>query len=296
MRATVAIIGAGGMGSWFARFFKSRRYSVTVTDRNGRKARLLASRLGVGYAPNNIDAVQGSRIVVVATPVDATASTIREILQTLDRNTLLCEISATKSTVMPALQSAQKGGYNVASIHPMFGPLADGIRGRRLLLIRTGNNARTYQMVKRLIRGARIIPVDGRTHDERMALTLGLPHLLNMAFAMTLSRKGKLADIRRYAGRTFDLQMLLTQAIASEPGTVADIQISNRQFLAVLREFQREIRWLAEIVDKRDRAKLVSRYKQVRRALSTDPEFKVARKTFEKVTEAYSAATKSQRW
>jgi len=176
----------------------------------------------------------------------------------------------------------------------MFGPLADGIRGRRILLVRTGKNARTYQMVKRLFRGARIIMVDKRTHDAKMTLTLGLPHLLNMAFAMTLTRKGKHADIRGYAGRTFDLQMLLAEAIANEPETIADIQISNRQFPAVLRELQREIRWLSETVSKRDRAKLVSRYKQVRRALSADPEFRVARKTFERVTEAYSSATRSQ--
>lgn len=282
------------MGSWLARFFKSKRYSVTVTDRDSRRARLLASKLRIRYASNNIDAVQGSRIVVVATPADATASIIREIIPALNRNTLLCEISATKSTVMPALRSAQTRGINVASVHPMFGPLADGIRGRRILLVRTGKNACTYQMVKRLFRGARIIMVDKRTHDAKMTLTLGLPHLLNMAFAMTLTRKGKHADIRGYAGRTFDLQMLLAEAIANEPETIADIQISNRQFPAVLRELQREIRWLSEIVSKRDRAKLVSRYKQVRRALSADPEFRVARKTFERVTEAYSSATRSQ--
>ncbi len=292
MRATAAIIGAGGMGAWFARFFKSKRYSVTVTDRDSRRARLLASKLHIRYASNNIDAVQGSRIVVVAVPADATARIVREILPALDRNTLLCEISATKSTVMPALRSVRKKGINVASVHPMFGPLADGIQGRRILLVRTGKHSRANQVVKRLFRGARIIPVDGRTHDAKMALILGLPHLINMAFALTLVRSGRLVDIRRYAGRTFDLQMLLAEAIANEPETTADIQISNRQFLAVLNELQREIRWLSKTVSKRDRVKLLSRYKQVRRALSADPEFRVARKTFERVTETYSAATR----
>ncbi len=250
MRAEVAIIGAGGMGSWFARFFKSKRYSVTVTDRDRRRARLLASKLRIRYASDNIEAVQGSRIVVVAVPPTATASTVREIIPALNRNTLLCEISATKSPVVPVLESAQKRGIKVASIHPMFGPLADGVRGRRVLFVGTGRNGRVCQLVKGLFPGARVIPVDGSTHDAKMALILGLPHVLNMAFALTLARKGKLSDLRRYAGRTFDLQMLLAEAIANEPETTADIQISNRQFLAALNELQREIERLSSIVSK----------------------------------------------
>lgn len=290
MRATVAIIGAGGMGSWFARFFKLKRYSVTVTDRNSRRARSLAKKLHIRYATNNIDAVQGSGIVVVAVPVESTARVVWEILSALDRNTLVCEISATKSPIMPVIRSAQRRGIRVASIHPMFGPLADGIRGRRILFVRTERNAEAFRMVKQLFRGAHITMVHSRTHDEKMALTLGLPHLLNMAFAMTLMHKGRLADTRRFAGRTYDLQMLLAEAIASEPETTADIQISNRQFLTVLKALQREIRWLSQTVGKGDQAKLSSRYKQVRRALSADPKFKVARRTFERVSEAYSGS------
>src|SRR5208283_705010 len=55
----VAIIGAGAMGSWFARFFKTRGNSVIISDRDRRKARLLASRIHVRWASSNVEAVKG---------------------------------------------------------------------------------------------------------------------------------------------------------------------------------------------------------------------------------------------
>jgi prephenate dehydrogenase len=175
----------------------------------------------------------------------------------------------------------------------MFGPLARGIRGRRIIAIRTGKDTRGYKTMKHLLQGAHFFLAGQDTHDKRMALTLGLPHFLNMAFAMTLSKRRDLAEIRRFAGRTFNLQMLLAETIADEPETIADIQILNKEFLRVMRDLQRDIRTLARIVNEQDRTKLVARYKKIRRALSTEPQFKVARTTFEKVTEAQSAVSKA---
>ena len=146
--------------------------------------------------------------------------------------------------------------------------------------------------MKHLLRGAHFFLAGQDIHDKRVALTLGLPHFLNMTFAMTLSKRGDLAEIRRFAGRTFNLQMLLAETIADEPETIADIQISNREFQRVMRDLQRNIQSLARIVNEQDRTKLVARYKKIRKALSTEPQFRAARTTFEKVTEAQSAISK----
>jgi hypothetical protein len=108
-----------------------------------------------------------------------------------------------------------------------------------------------------------------------------------MAFAMTISRRG-VAEIRKFAGRTFNLQMLLAEAVASEPETTADIQIMNKAFRVVLRDLQRNIGLLAEIVRRQDRAKLIARYQRIRGHLSSDPKFAVAGEAFEKTCEAAS--------
>ena len=277
------------MGTWFARFFKSRGYSVIVSDRDAKRAKRLVLKVHAKYASSNVAAARGSDIVILATPANVISRVIKEILPALRRNALLCEISATKSIVMPVLRSAERRGVKVASIHPMFGSLAHGIRGRRVVAIRTGKDTQGYKTMKGLLEGANFFLTDQDIHDKHTALTLGLPHFLNMAFAMTLSKRRNLAEIRRFAGRTFNLQMLLAEAIADEPETTADIQIMNREFRRVLRDLQRNIRSLARIVNQRDRGKLVARYKEIRKALLSDPQFRVARTAFEKVTEAQSA-------
>lgn len=293
MVTRVAVIGAGGMGSWFARFFKSRGDSVIISDRDQRKARRLASRIAAKHASNNIGATRGSDIIVLATPVNAVSSIVKEILPALRRDALLLDVCAVKSAVAPALRLAQRRGVRVASIHPMFGPLARGLSRRVIVIVRTGKDTRGIRSVKLLFDGARIVSADPEAHDKQMALTLALPHFLNMVFATTISNRGSFAEIRKFAGRTFDLQMLLAETVASEPETIADIQIMNKEFVIVLRDFLRNTRSLARIVERGDRAELVARYNRIRERLSVDPEFAAARDMFEKVCEMSSAISNS---
>lgn len=285
--AKVAVIGAGGMGSWFARLFKSRGSYVTVSDREQRRARLLASKIRVKWAASNVDAVRGSDIVVLATPANVVSKVVNEILPALKENALLVDICAVKSAVMPALRFAARRGVQVASIHPLFGPLASSLRRQNVIVVRTGRGKRGSNRVKDILKNAHILLTDPQVHDRQTALTLALPHFLNMAFAMTISRRG-VAEIRKFAGRTFNLQMLLAEAVASEPETTADIQIMNKAFRVVLRDLQRNIGLLAEIVRRQDRAELIARYQRIRGHLSSDPKFAVAGEAFEKTCEAAS--------
>lgn len=292
MGTRVAVIGAGGMGSWFARFFKSRGHSLIVADRDQRRARLLASRIQAKWASSNVEAARVSDIVILATPANDVSDVVNEILPALRKDALLFDICAIKSAVIPALRSAEKRGFRVASIHPMFGPLASGVRERKIVIVRTGKNTRGSKMMKHLFEGAQILLADQRVHDRQMAVTLALPHFLNMVFAMAVCRRRNFAEIRKFAGRTFNLQMLLAETVASEPETTADIQIMNKEFRTVLRDLQRDIRSLAMIVNRQDRAELVARYKRIRERLSLDPEFSAARQVFEKVCETSSTISR----
>ena len=282
----VAIIGAGGMGSWFARFFKSGGNRVTVSDRDQQKARLLASKIQVEWVSNNTDAVRESDVVVLATPAKVISNVVDEILPALRKNVLLVDISAVKSPLMPILRSTERRGVQLASIHPLFGPHASGLRGRNVIAVKTGSK-RGFKRAKQILENASIILTDQQSHDRQTALTLALPHFLNMAFAMTISNRN-LAETRKFAGRTFSLQMLLAETVASEPETTADIQIMNKEFRVILRELQRNIGLLADIVNREDRAKLIARYQRTLGQLSSDPEFACAGEAFERACEAVS--------
>ena len=82
------------------------------------------------------------------------------------------------------------------------------------------------------------------------------------------------------------MHMLLAENVAREPETAADIQIMNKEFAAVMRNLQRNIRVLAETVNRQDRTRLVAHYQRIQEQLSRDPE--LARKAFERASEAIS--------
>ncbi len=285
--AKVAVIGAGGMGSWFARFFKSRGSYVTVSDSNERRARLLASRIGVRWASSNVRAVMGSDVIVLAVPANTVQKVVDEVLSSLRIGSLLVEISAVKSPVTAVLRSAEKRGIQVASIHPLFGPLATNLWEKKVVIVRIGKQKPGIRNARKLLGNAHFLLTNSKVHDQQTALTLALPHFLNMAFAMTIS-KSNVAEVRRFAGRTFDLQMLLAESVASEPETTADIQIMNREFQSVLRQLQRNVGVLAGTVKRRDRAALVASYRQIQDRLQSDPNFAFAGAAFEKACEAAS--------
>jgi len=291
MVTQVAIIGAGGMGAWFARLLKSRGYRIIVASRNPKKARRLASQLRAKSVSTNVEAARGSDVIIVATPASTTVAVIKEILPVTRKGALICEICATKSVVTPVLRAAQKRGIRTASIHPMFGPLAHGVRGRRILVIKAPGDMNSRKMLKRMLEGADVFFARQDVHDKRIAVTVGLSHFLNMAFAMSVCKGRNLAEMRKFAGRTYDLQMLLAEAIAHEPETTVDIHIMNREFRHVLREFEQNVRILSKIVNSKDRTKLLAQYKRVSGNLAADPEFESAPTTFERVTEAQSAGS-----
>lgn len=295
MARKVAVIGAGGMGSWFARFFKSREDSVVVSDSNPNKARRLASRICIDYAANNVEAVRGMDIVILATPASVISDIVKEIVPYLKKNAALIEISAVKSAVIPALRMARRREVRVACIHPMFGPLASNVRGKVMIVAESGKEGYGTKMARRLFPGARVVCVNPREHDKKTAATLALPHFLNMVFAELISSRRDFPEIRKLAGRTFSLQMLLAEAIAHEPDTIADIQIMNKEFDAVLVELLRRIRSLAGIVNKRDRSGLASRYRRIGEHLSADAEFKKAQTSFERVCQAASTVPRKER-
>jgi prephenate dehydrogenase/chorismate mutase len=290
----VGVIGAGAMGTWFARFFASQGDEVIVADHNSRKAQRLANMVHAREAANNVEAALGSDIIVLATPPNTIDKIVEEILPAAKREALLIEICAVKSPTIQPLRVAERHGLRVASIHPMFGPLAStGLRKRRIIFVRSGRKWKeSLRAIKRLFPGAEIFLTRPDIHDKRTAVTLALPHFLNMAFANAACRRRRnISGLQDFAGRTFSLQLLLSEIIANDPETIADIQIMNKQFGYVLRDMQEEVESLATIVKRRDRPSLVAHYRRVRRLLTADPQFNVAPRIFEKAYDAVTAAS-----
>jgi len=120
-RKTVAIIGAGRLGSTFGRLLANAGYRiVAVTARTKRSAAFAARFIGAGAAMTNVaKATAGAAIVLITTP----DRTIREVCERIARGGGLrpgvLVIHASGAQTRELLVAAQEVGALRAVIHPL---------------------------------------------------------------------------------------------------------------------------------------------------------------------------------
>ena len=74
----IAVIGAGKMGRWFAKFFLEQGISVVVSDKDKDKLLKIAKELKVKTA-SNVDAVRSADKILICVPIETFEDVIAEI-------------------------------------------------------------------------------------------------------------------------------------------------------------------------------------------------------------------------
>jgi len=288
----VAILGGTGkMGRWFALFFKNKGYDVVIGGRSPERNRTVAQEIGVEAAISNIDAVWGADIVVVSTTLETTVNTILQIRDYVKKGAIVFDIASVKGRIPEALKELSSKGSRVISIHPMFGPGADSFRGRRVIVVPIVEDDSLTNWAVDLFRGegADVCVVrDGEEHDRLVAITLSLPHFLNIVLGRVLARRD-IQKVKRFAGTTFSLQLTLAEAVLSEdPDLYYGIESLNPSFRKLVEELISTAQDTAATLD--DRGTFIKSFIEAREALSRDPEFSTAYERFYRAVNALSKA------
>jgi chorismate mutase/prephenate dehydrogenase len=162
---------------------------------------------------------------------------------------LVADICSIKDPVAQELRRMAKQGMKAASLHPMWGPDAVLLSDKNLLVLDCGSRA-AVRDAKALFRGTAVkvheLPL--ASHDKLMAWALGLPHLLNLAFSLSLARSGLRAhDLEQLGGPTMAAQLKAARGVARENKDLYHgIQALNPHAPLAHRELQRALRELRE--------------------------------------------------
>jgi prephenate dehydrogenase len=290
MVLAVVIGGAGRMGAWFASFLKKKGYQTTICDKNKRAARKLARSHGYRFIGNSLLAIQSAEVVVLATPTHVTANLLKRVGPHLSRRNLLVEISSIKEPLRATLRAMKRKGVPVLSIHPMFGPGIKTLAGKAILTISVPRgNAKAKQLLSAFRNeGARIIPIDFEEHERIASVTLALPHFLNITLVCTLKALGLSPNkLRVLAGTSFNLQLLLAEAIYKEsPTNEASILTENKRSLNMLKAYMKQNRGAMAAIASGDKASLIRNLKMGRDFLKRDTRFVDAYDRFNAAIEA----------
>ncbi|HET8731613.1 MAG TPA: bifunctional prephenate dehydrogenase/3-phosphoshikimate 1-carboxyvinyltransferase [Moraxellaceae bacterium] len=256
-----AVIGLGLIGSSFARALREQGLAADITG-NARSARTraLAEELGVvdrAFA-DPVEAVRDADLVFLAMPVQSTGDVLKAIRGALHPDAIITDGGSTKGNVVHAAREVfgtLPSGFVPG--HPIAGSEQSGVLAGRADLfsrhkvILTPLPETAAVAVARVraaweAMGADVLEMSVERHDEVLARTSHLPHLLAFSLVDTLARESTNLDIFRYAAGGF---RDFTRIAASDPVMWRDIFLANKTaILGALDLYTRELGHLRDAI------------------------------------------------
>jgi prephenate dehydrogenase len=197
---TVAIVGVGLIGGSIGLALRERRLARTIIGVGRRQASLDVARQ-VGAIDQGVTSlstgVAEAQFIIVATPVDTIAEKVIQAAAACPAASLITDAGSTKESIVTAVDAglaSRRSGPRFVGSHPLAGDhrtgsehaRADLFDGRAVVVTRrvhTRPAAVTEATGFWESLGAKVITMSPAAHDEGLALTSHLPHLLAAALA-----------------------------------------------------------------------------------------------------------------
>jgi len=236
MNKKIAIVGVNGkMGQWFANYFHKMGFEVVGFDiNNDIKEKFIIK------ANSLVSAILKTDYVLLCTPTKRTPEIVRLIAKEMQRGSYLIEISSQKfKTAQTLLKTPTR--VNPICIHPMFGPGTKNIDNKNIIIIPIKDAKKELDIIKLLFPKANFVTIDAIEHDKKIAVILGLTHLINIAFANILAKDEKTSLTEKMAGTTFKAQKIISESILTESPELIETIISNPEVRRFAEEFWKDI-------------------------------------------------------
>lgn len=195
------------MGVWFAIYFGERDCEVSISDIRLDEARAIAESIGVDMVEENHDVVRNADLVLLSIPIRGIPEVIGEVAPYLKDGAILMDIASLKLGSVETLRKI-KQEITPVSVHPLFGPSAEGIEGATIVVTPVADPSFEAEVANRVFRGAKIVVCKAEAHDRAMATVLGLSYFLNLSFVGALEGDD-LSLLKKLSGTTFTVQYAL---------------------------------------------------------------------------------------
>ncbi|MET1124637.1 MAG: prephenate dehydratase [Archaeoglobaceae archaeon] len=156
----ILIYGMGSMGKLFYDFFYSRGYDVGCYDLDESK--------------RNVEDTKGFDVVFLCVPMWEVA----KVVENLDPSSLIVDISSVKRFALPLLE-----GFDVLSIHPMFGGDSEIGLSNIIVVKRSGRREEDVILEEFRRAGAKLSYLSPEEHDDLMARIQGIAHFTLIAMS-----------------------------------------------------------------------------------------------------------------
>jgi 3-phosphoshikimate 1-carboxyvinyltransferase len=277
MIGRLVVVGLGLIGGSFAKGIReSGLCSEVVGVDLDPQSRKLAVELGVvdRCEEDLATACRGADVIQLAVPILA-MERVLALLSTFDlANTVLTDVGSAKGNVVRAARSAF-GAMPAQFVpgHPIAGSEQSGVEASNAQLFKRHKviltplpetDPEALALVDRLwsALGADVEHMEVERHDEVLAATSHLPHLLAFGLVDSLAKRNENLDIFRYAAGGF---RDFTRIAGSDPVMWHDIFLANREaVLRTLDTFQTDLDALREAMVAGDGRQLLGVFTRAR--------------------------------
>jgi prephenate dehydrogenase len=266
----IAVIGAGKMGVWFAKFFESKGYDVILADR--KKEKLEAQKeLLVDLTTSLQEAVHDADQILLCVSINAMEEVVKAISPALHEGQVVMDICSIKETPVKTMHQHIKNA-TVLGTHPVFGPGSNGVKHKAYVL--TPTNAKEQEFAEHFKQWlekeeAHVFIMTPKKHDELMSVVLGLPHFLGLVACETLLEQKNLPETKKVAGTTYRMLFTLAEATALEtPDLYASVQTNLANLGEIEDLFMAKAQELLTLIKNKDQKAIVERMEQLKKKLA----------------------------
>jgi len=275
----IAIIGLGLIGCSWVKALKSAKCvdHISGFDRN---LDSMQQALQVGliddYSVDICDVVKNADLVIISVPILAIADVLEQIKPGISEKTILTDVGSVKGCISKAVTSVFGESFEHFVLgHPIAGSERSGVSAADDSLFKNHKiiltpEKRTSEFALDLVSdawqaaGGKVELMTVQHHDEVLAATSHLPHLLAYSLVDTLANDEENNDIFNYAAGGF---RDFTRIASSSPIMWRDIFVGNKdEVLKALDLFTADLQKLREVVANEDKTQMMGTFTRAKAA------------------------------
>jgi len=274
----ITIVGSGLIGSSIAREIKKHKLSkfVSACDISSKHlTEIKKLKLADEVTPNLKQSMIGSDLIIISTPLSAYKEIFVTIKKFANKNVLVTDVGSSKLEVVQMGEKILKNHAYFVPAHPIAGTEQSGPTAGFVNLFKNRwciitpcklTNQHSKNKIKKLweIFGSNVTIMNPKNHDNTMAITSHIPHLIAyniVGTAAKLESKTKSEVIKFSASGFRDF----TRIASSDPTMWRDIMISNKkQILFMLKRFNQDLNNLKKAIEGNNKKKLFNTFRTTR--------------------------------
>ena len=264
----ILVCGLGMMGASLCKSIKKHKITNKISgfDSNFDNLEYALKNKIVDNGYKDLYKINHPDLIILCTPISTYSSIINQILKSINKKTTLTDIGSSKGNSHQKItKKLSKSKIDYLSSHPMVGSEKSGIKHSKsnmyenkiiFIIDKTTVKKSVYNYINSfwLSIGAETHNINKKDHDDLMAQTSHISHLMSYIFMQSLPQSVIDNNLSLLLGGGIKEHVRLSK---SNPKMWSDIFINNRRNIKkTVARIQKNISQIKTIIDKSDEEKL----------------------------------------